>query len=170
MTGKVLLIVLVLIVLLFVVLAVWGNSNNKSEKSSGNLQTDVDKFNTSPHPQLLKSLGDLFSSFGPKLDPKQMQPSGTTFDLRSRPDYQINVLPDRKNKFRQANFKAVPNGCAHLLYAGHSSSAPALDAQDSDSKDNKERKLSLVIPEEGGKITVERELPRNPGPCTVQLE
>jgi len=165
MSGtKVVVIVLVVIAVLFVVLAVWGASQEKSV----NPTTDRQKFESTPHPQL-QSLGGLLSPFSPKLDPTQMQPSQKTFDLRLHPSYQITVLPDSKNKFRQAKFKATPDRCARVSFDGHSSSA-SVNSQDSDSKDNTEHQLNLAIPEEGGRITVQRELPLNNGPCTVQLE
>jgi hypothetical protein len=161
---KIVVIVLVLIVVLFIVLAVWGATQEQSVDRA----TDKKKFESTDHPQL-QSLGEWLSPFSPKLDAKQLQPSQTTFDLRLRPSYEISVLPDSTNKFRQAKFKASPDTCAQVSFDGQSSEAPDLDTQPNP-QNPKPHNLSVVVPEEGGRITVKRELPLNNGPCTVQLQ
>ena len=170
MTGsKIVIIVLVVIVAVFVVLMIWG-IGNAGPPSSGDPKKDANTFNSGGHPSFLDSISGWGS--GPKLDPKQLEPPTTTFDLARQSTYTVLILPDSDHPFRKARFK-VPsqNTCAHVVFQPTKDAPDGLkDPQDSeDSHVHDKNDFSFTVPKAGGTLTISRRFPNN-APCTVVLE
>ena len=172
-STKIVVLVLVLVAVLFIVFVIYGAGKNASVETTGDSKKDAQEFNPKQYPRLEK-LGSLFGSHGPQLEPKQMKPPQTTFDLRSKPQYEIEVSPDDDHKFRKAKFRITQgqHGCVMISYKAEGNVDKNLEEQNwpSDNGPEEDGKVTFWILKTGGRLIFSRSNPTFSGPCTVQLE
>lgn len=162
---KVVLIVLALVAVLFVVLVLMGPLDKSTENANS--------FTPSKH-TTLQSMSGVLAPFAPKLSVKSLFPQTHTFDLSLTPSYEVAVLPDTSQRFRQAEFIATPSKyCASVNYKPRDSSGLDKGAiqrsEDSGSSDHPER-FSFTVLSGGGTLTVSRSSPLTPGLCVLVLQ
>src|SRR5262249_33529855 len=164
---KIVVIFLVLIAVLFVAFVVWGLAK------PGPKMTAKD-FNKQKPPSLASWFHQVLGSGGPKLEPAQMHPSLTTFDLQKQSSYTIKISSD-KHPVRQAELKVLPpgNACAHMVFTPNNPPKEMENPQETRTSDppiKNRNDVTISIAEGGGTLITELEARLSAPPGTVALQ
>ena len=169
---KVVLILLLLIVVVTVVFIVRG-PRPTTENDPTSFKNALNQ--TPPKHPMLDSANGILAPFAPKLAVTSLSPSTKTFDLSSKAEYDIQILPDSSKKFRQANFVVTPaKTCAVVVYTPSGNVIESLKTPQNSNKTqdrtHPDTQFSFTILQGGGSLTVSRSPSLNKGaPCTVAL-